>query len=86
LLFLGIYERWNESVKLFHQLYGGKMFLDELRKPFNKPKLEERKIVAYLKKGLFNDPYDSELYNFGKNIFIQKWKLLNKESLATVQS
>lgn len=75
ILFAGLYERWNESVSLFHSINGGKMFVDELRLPFKPPKLEEKKILLALNQGdAIHDPYDEALYEYGKAMFEKSLK------------
>lgn len=68
-LFVGLYEQWNQSVVLFHKLHGGKLYLDELRRPFSNPKREDLKVANSLAVGSIRDPYDEELYEFAKTMF-----------------
>lgn len=71
---VGLYERWNESVTLFHRKLGGRLFVDELRSPLGPEKLEERRVLRALQATNITDPFDAELYTYATQLFEEQWR------------
>jgi hypothetical protein len=75
--FVGITEKWDESVRLFHGLHGGNMYSDELFARYR----DSPKAVENVRKALRNayDYFDEELYATALDVFErQKQDLLTK--------
>jgi len=75
--FVGITEKWDESVRLFHGLHGGKMYSDEVFARYR----DSPKAVENVRKALRNayDYFDEELYQTAVEVFErQKQELLTK--------
>eukprot|EP01041_Mallomonas_annulata_P006082 gene6082-12272_t len=75
--FVGIAERWDESVRQFHGLYGGKLYSDELFAHYRRspPALESVKRAI----ATTYDYFDEELYRTALEVFeTQKLKLKDK--------
>ena len=65
--FVGINEHWEDSVKLFHGLYGGILYADEIFARYR----ESPKAVENVRRALHNvyDYFDEELYDTAKSVF-----------------
>jgi len=75
--FVGITEKWDESVRLFHGMYGGKMYSDELFARYR----DSPKAVENVRKALENsyDYFDEEIYEVALEVYErQKKQLLYK--------
>ena len=69
--FVGITEKWHESVKLFHELHGGKLHADEMFGLFR----TSPPAISNVKRALYNtyDYFDEELYLTALEVFeVQK--------------
>eukprot|EP00981_Chlorochromonas_danica_P012966 scaffold5626_cov258-Ochromonas_danica.AAC.7 len=69
--FIGLTEKWNESVHLFHQKFGGKLFGEELQRPTKKTFIKLKlRVRAWLVKGNYEDPWDDDLYHYAEELFL----------------
>ena len=72
--FVGITERWDESIRLFHGMHGGKMFSDEMFARYR----DSPKAVENVRKALENsyDYFDEEIYDTALEVFERQKKEL----------
>ena len=65
--FVGIAESWDESVRLFHGLHGGRMYADEIFARYR----DSPKAIENVRKALANsyDYFDEELYRTALSVF-----------------
>ncbi len=73
--FVGIQSRWNQTIQLFHSLYGGKIYDEELLKlrSNKKQKLHQALLGVF---GDIIDYADSEIYKHALEIFNSQINLL----------
>ena len=76
-LFVGLQNRWSESVKAFHALYGGKVYREELLKRRASGRDRIKANAETVVKLYGNDDADTKLYQRALEIFELQIKKLN---------
>ena len=75
--FIGITDRWLESICLFHAMYGGKVKSVEIENVRPSP---TTRVYSPLEFDLISDPFDQMVYQFGLNWF-EEQLFIHQESV-----